>query len=1498
MPYQPYDTGWINSIYGGACLAWYLYTRGLLPHVVSVLCYNHIFIPLIDMINSWYELIGNVIVFAGKAIIKSESSVFNRFNYIDPVFNIIQRIGSIITSLDVDIGPPNIHQVRSNIRRRKTSTGKHLCCYYARKRRNRHRQVVSGSNQSKNDDSPDKTDDNNKSLPYSHYEELYSNTFHPIDDPSCQDTTWYDAISPYWTGGMVWKGAYVLNHQVVSVTTDPIFVSNLSPTLELSATIQTPEIRSEDENVGPRATIALDSGSSIHIFKDAFLLQDIISDTKRSIGVRTTDSNFRVNDIGRLCEDLNTLPLPYDGYYYYPNGVANILSLAMIADTKRVFMDSAIDNAIYVFNEDGSYIRFAKTPNGMYCIDVATDQDQQVVLAHQTVKGESAHFSAIDCRRAAKVRDLQEALACPSDVDLANAIEHNVIGNNPFTRRDVRIAKKIFGPDVPAMKGKTVKRKSKMPQEDDISDIPFNIIKEYSKVHLAIDIFHVNGIKFLLSYSKHIGLLQTYCVRKNNRDAILGCILKMMQTYKSRSVFSVVSIEADGAFKSIKHDLQDKPYQVELTTCDADRHVEVIERQIRFLKERIRSVRMMMPYKRIPKRFTIELVHRVTSLINSLPKQNGIHSILSPREIVTGKKFRCPSIRIGQYVQGHTGGTNDTGEERSIDSLYLGRADNGSGHEVYKLSTKQLVSVNRVTEIPTTDDMIDTVNDIAEQEAQPEGIEFSDMHGRITLQDFAANDNDDDSNASDNDFKLDEEYKEEVDNEIALDKEEGSVGNDDPDLQEDYFQNPIQQHNTAVANNNEPATIIIENRTRSGGNHVVTFTTTAPSKQECGNDKRKKRSVVEDENAITEEDLEDDPLPLNSTKLGVDGDVDTNTGQDEAESVVPEELKSDLGPYWVLAQSSYEYVLNTISSYNNIEASKSTPQYGFNRGLKEFGQLGYEATVKELDDNLLGMGAVRMLKPSEVNKNIRYEALNYLMFLKRKRCGKIKARGCADGRPQREYISKDESSSPTVSIYALMTSCLMDAIEGRKVATCDIPGAFLQADWPAERDCYLKFEGAMVSMICDIDPKYKNNIVYGKNGRKYIYAKLTKAVYGTLLGAILFYEKLTKQLEEWGYEPNCYDRCTFNKMVNGSQITIQFHVDDLKLSHRDQSVIDQVLLDLNNKFGTTRKPLAATTGMIHDYLGITIDYSEKQKVKFTMYDYLEDILNEMPDDMKGTAPTPASDNLFDVDEDSPALNEKESDFFHRTTARLLFAAKRARPDLQVAVAYLCTRVKAPTQSDYRKLTRVIKYLRLTVFIPLVLGWDGTGQLLWSVDASFAIHKDMRSHTGAVLSLGQGALMSMSIKQKINTKSSTEAELVGVDDAMNFVEWIQLFVEQQIKSINSDSALKKIGCETIIQQDNTSTIQLENNGQASSTKRTRHINIRYFYVTSKIKDGSIRVIYHPTKQMVSDYLTKPLQGSLFRTHRNSIMGHTEDSISLYRTAYAKAKEASGSAVQIE
>ena len=133
---------------------------------------------------------------------------------------------------------------------------------------------------------------------------------------------------------------------------------------------------------------------------------------------------------------------------------------------------------------------------------------------------------------------------------------------------------------------------------------------------------------------------------------------------------------------------------------------------------------------------------------------------------------------------------------------------------------------------------------------------------------------------------------------------------------------------------------------------------------------------------------------------------------------VPRGLDDNLGAYWyhgTIITDNKQYVLAAIES-NNKPILRATPQYGFTRGMNEFGDLGYEATRSELDDNLISMGAIKILKRHEVNSDVYKNALSYLMFLKRKRSGKVKARGCADGRPQREYISKEESSSPTVSI--------------------------------------------------------------------------------------------------------------------------------------------------------------------------------------------------------------------------------------------------------------------------------------------------------------------------------------------------------------------------------------------------------------------------------------------------------------------------------------------------
>ena len=120
-------------------------------------------------------------------------------------------------------------------------------------------------------------------------------------------------------------------------------------------------------------------------------------------------------------------------------------------------------------------------------------------------------------------------------------------------------------------------------------------------------------------------------------------------------------------------------------------------------------------------------------------------------------------------------------------------------------------------------------------------------------------------------------------------------------------------------------------------------------------------------------------------------------------------------------------------------------------------------------------------------------------------------------------------------------------------------------------------------------------------------------------------------------------------MIDGKQCTIQFHVDDLKMSHVEQSVLDGVINKLNDKFGVNKK-IAASYGEIHEYLGMTIDYSEDSTVKFTMYDYLEDIVLEAPDDMDGKSVTVASDHLFTVNDKCEKLDPEIADYYHRTVA--------------------------------------------------------------------------------------------------------------------------------------------------------------------------------------------------------------------------------------------------------
>ena len=285
----------------------------------------------------------------------------------------------------------------------------------------------------------------------------------------------------------------------------------------------------------------------------------------------------------------------------------------------------------------------------------------------------------------------------------------------------------------------------------------------------------------------------------------------------------------------------------------------------------------------------------------------------------------------------------------------------------------------------------------------------------------------------------------------------------------------------------------------------------------------------------------------------------------------------------------------------------------------------------------------------------------------------------------------------------------------------------------------------------------------------------------------------------------------------------------------------------------------STRGYRHDYLAMVLDFSEKGSVKIDMTKYMKQLVEDFPDKLNDYAPGAWTQGLFDVDPKSPKASPEKANIFHQFTMKIMFAAKRGRQDLLTGVSFLSTRTKVTTVQDYEKLRKMMSFIKATWMDVAKITLDDSNTMKWYVDASFACHPDMRSHTGAVLIMGKGAISSDSKKQKVNSKSTTESELIGLDDVISKILWGKLFMEAQGYKVK-----------VIVYRDNESTMKLEQNGQESLGKRTRHFNIKYFYATDLIQRGELSIEYCNTDDMIADYMTKATVGQKFKGFREDIM----------------------------
>ena len=370
-------------------------------------------------------------------------------------------------------------------------------------------------------------------------------------------------------------------------------------------------------------------------------------------------------------------------------------------------------------------------------------------------------------------------------------------------------------------------------------------------------------------------------------------------------------------------------------------------------------------------------------------------------------------------------------------------------------------------------------------------------------------------------------------------------------------------------------------------------------------------------------------------------------------------------------------------------------QYTLNKGLKKFGKAGEEAAKKEMQQ-LHDRGCWTPVNISEMMAEEKRKAQRALAYLTQKKSGEIKGRTIYNGSKTREWLSKEDLASPTASLQSLLVTMVIDAYEGRDTMATDVPNAFIQAKMPevknGEERVFMKIEGSLVDILLQINPEiYGGKIVY-ENGKKVLYVKVLRAIYGMLIASLLWYRKFKKDLEEKGYVFNPYDPCVANKMINGKQHTVRFHVDDLFTSHEDSKVNDEFLKWLNLKYGEHGE-VKATRGSIHEYLGMTLEF-EDGELKINMINYVRDMLEEFPIKFKNErAISPATADMFSEDV-SKKLSTDEKEIFHRTVAKALFLCKRARKDIQPIVSVLCTRVKSPGRSDWNKLVRMMKFLHV------------------------------------------------------------------------------------------------------------------------------------------------------------------------------------------------------------
>lgn len=436
---------------------------------------------------------------------------------------------------------------------------------------------------------------------------------------------------------------------------------------------------------------------------------------------------------------------------------------------------------------------------------------------------------------------------------------------------------------------------------------------------------------------------------------------------------------------------------------------------------------------------------------------------------------------------------------------------------------------------------------------------------------------------------------------------------------------------------------------------------------------------------------------------------------------------------------------------------------------------------------------------------------------------KYKARLVVKGFSQRQGTEYSETYSPVAKLGTIRTIISIAAEERMHLTQFDVSTAFLYGD--LEETIYIKqpegFEDG-TERVC----------------------RLKRSLYGLKQSPRCWNKCFGQFLTDLGFKASEADPCLFIRERKGRKLLIALYVDDGLIASTHQQDSEMFIKELKEKF-------KITVGEVSCFLGLEIECHRDNSITVSQKGYARKILKRFGfDECKPVATPMLKDSRLQNPED-----DKISDFpYRQAVGALMYLMLGTRPDLAYSVGFLSRTLENPSSDDIVRVKRVFRYIAGTIDYGITYHvTDTKGILKCYSDSDFGgCTKSGRSTSGYVMIYAGGAITWRSQRQTIVATSTTEAEIVAASEATKEVIWL-------CRLLQDIGNLKEV---PTLQVDNRAAVKLSYNPEYH--RRTKHIEIKHFFVREKVLEGRLNVEHVSTERQVSDILTKPLMKSRLLT----------------------------------